>query len=260
MKRIGSILALILLAVPATAGELRLANGSRLEADLADAMVLVSTGTDVVELSPETIGLVTPDEIRLKDGRVLRGTLVGGRLRTQTEIGELAVRVEELQSFRAPGFVDAPAPPAPAWPPAAPVTAPAAPQAVAAPAAPAPAAPRPAPAAAAPASASQPAPATYPEATPLRISTPGPTAVLARPVPGPTLEVVADQSLHRYALENASAIGRVLRGQTVIKIDVIDRRLHMFNRLILDGGHWIKVRVGDGTEGWVPATSVREVE
>ena len=103
--------------------------------------------------------------------------------------------------------------------------------------------------------ASQPAP------TPVRISTTsGPTAVLARPVPGPTLEVVVDHSLHRYALENASPIGRVVRGQTVTKVDVIDRRLHIFNRLILHGGHWIKVRVGDGTEGWVPATSVREVE
>jgi hypothetical protein len=252
MKRIGSTLALVLIAVPVTAGELRLANGSRLEADLADAMVLVSTGTDVVEVTPETIGLVTPGEIRLKDGRVLHGTLVGGRLRTQTAIGELAVRVEELQSFRAPGFGDGPAPtPAPAVPDAPPPLVAPPP-----PAAPVASAPDPA-----PVSAPQPAPATQPTATPVLVSTTsGPTAVLARPVPGPTLEVVVDQSLHRYALENASPIGRVVRGQTVIKVDVIDRRLHIFNRLILDGGHWIKVRVGDGTEGWVPATSVREVE
>jgi hypothetical protein len=257
MRRIGSILALVLLAVPATAGELRLANGSHLEADLADVVVLVSTGTDVVEVNPEAIGLVTPGEIRLRDGRVLRGTLVGGRLRTQTAIGEPAVRVEELQSFRAPGFVDAPAlAPAPDVPDAAPTAS--APAPGAPPPAAAPVAPVPSPA---PANAPRSAPPTQPAATPLRVSTTsGPRAVLARPVPGPTLEVVIDQRLHRYALANASAIGRVVRGQTVIQVDVIDRRLHIFNRLILDGGHWIKVRIGDGTEGWVPATSVREVE
>jgi hypothetical protein len=84
--------------------------------------------------------------------------------------------------------------------------------------------------------------------------------VLARPVPGPILIVISDHNLLRDALTNASEIGRVIRGQTVIKVDVIDRRLTIFNRVIFDGGHWIKVRIGDGTEGWVPATSVREAE
>jgi hypothetical protein len=227
MRRIGITLALVIgLAGPVTAGELLLVNGTRMTAELADGTVLVSTGTDVVEVSPETIGQVTPNEVRLKDGRVLSGTLVGGQLRTRTAIGELAVRVEELQSFQAQGFPDASAPPAPAVPVVA-----------------------------------QPASAPQPAITPIRISTTsGPTAVLARPVPGPILIVISDHNLLRDALTNASEIGRVIRGQTVIKVDVIDRRLTIFNRVIFDGGHWIKVRIGDGTEGWVPATSVREAE
>jgi hypothetical protein len=230
MRRIGITLALVIgLAGPVTAGELLLANGTRMDADLVDGTVLVSTGTDVVEVSPETITLVTPTEVRLKDGRVLAGSLVGGRLRTRTAMGELAVRVEELQSFQAQPVPDAASAPAPT--PAA--------QAAAAP----------------------PAPAPQAAITPIRVSaTSGPTAVLASPVPGPVLIVIRDQSLLREALANASEIGRVIRGQTVTKVDTIDRRLTIFNRLIFDGGHWIKVRIGDGTEGWVPATSVREVQ
>jgi hypothetical protein len=234
---------LVALGMPVTAGELVLTNGTRLTADLADVTVLVSTGTDVVEVTPETIGFVTPSEVRLTDGRVLHGTLVGGRLRTRTAMGELAVRIEDLQSFQA-------AQEAASAPAAAPAPAPAAPQPAAAP-----------PGSATPASAARPASTAQPAVTPLRVSTTsGPTAVLARPEPGPVLEIVIDQRLLRDALTNASEIGRVVRGQTVIKVDVIDRRLHIFNRLIFDGGHWVKVRVGDGTEGWVPATTVREVE
>jgi hypothetical protein len=241
MKGIGITLALVLgLAGPVTAGELLLVNGTRMDADLVDGTVLVSIGTDVVEVNPDTIVLVTPSEVRLNDGRVLAGTLVGGRLRTRTAMGELAVRVEELQSFQAHRVPDA----APA----------AAPHPAPAPVAPAPA-PHPAPAPVAPASAPQPA------VTPIRVSTTsGPTAVLARPAPGPRLVVISDHSLLRDALTNAAEIGRVVRGQTVTKVDAIDRRLTIFNRLIFDGGHWIKVRVGDGTEGWIPATSVREVQ
>jgi SH3-like domain-containing protein len=28
---------------------------------------------------------------------------------------------------------------------------------------------------------------------------------------------------------------------------------------VFDGGHWVKVRAADGTEGWVPAVTVRAV-
>ena len=111
MRRTGIVaVMLIALATPATAGELVLANGTRLTADLADLSVLVSTGADVVEVSPETIVVVTPSEVRLTDGRVLRGTLVGGRLRTLTAMGELAVRVEDLESFQAQELANAAAP------------------------------------------------------------------------------------------------------------------------------------------------------
>jgi hypothetical protein len=250
MRPIGVLLALIAIAAPVTAGELFLTNGSRLEADLTGETILVSTGADVIEVSPETIGLLTPSEIRLKDGRVLRGTVVGGRLRTRTPLGELAIRIEELQGFRTQGFADLAAPkPVPAAPAPPTATSAPAPRDVVPPAAATPPG--------GPAVATVPQPAATP---PLRVaSTTGPTAVLARPVPGPTLEVISDESLLRDALTNASTIGRVARGQTVTKVDVVDRRLRIFNRLIFDGGHWIKVRVGDGTEGWVPAASVREV-
>ena len=42
-------------------------------------------------------------------------------------------------------------------------------------------------------------------------------------------------------------------------VDSIDRRLRILNLLVFDGGHWVKIRLSDGTEGWVPADTVREV-
>ena len=48
-------------------------------------------------------------------------------------------------------------------------------------------------------------------------------------------------------------------GQQVRYVDSIDRRLRILNVLVFDGGYWIKVRVANGTEGWVPAGHVREV-
>jgi hypothetical protein len=97
-----AILAL-LLAVPVavSAGELVLTNGTRIAAELATDVLLVSTGADLVEVAPEQVVLLTPSEIRLRDGRVLAGTLVGGRLRTRTALGELTVRLEDLAAFRA---------------------------------------------------------------------------------------------------------------------------------------------------------------
>jgi len=95
------------LAGPATAGELLYANGSRLAGDLGPGVLLVSTGADLVEVPAEQISVLTREEVRFKDGRVVRGTLVGGRLRVRTTMGELTVEVSELREFRA----ESPAPP-----------------------------------------------------------------------------------------------------------------------------------------------------
>ena len=40
---------------------------------------------------------LSKDEIRLRDGRVIRGTLVGGQIKAKTALGEIAVKVDELQ-------------------------------------------------------------------------------------------------------------------------------------------------------------------
>jgi len=271
MRHVGTLVMLVALTAPATAGELVFVNGSRLQGDLANETIVVSTGSDLVELAPETIGLLSRAEIRLKDGRILRGTLVGGRLKARTPLGELAVKADELELFRADGFT-LPAPP--------PVTS-----------APTPASAVPAPVPAAVQPAAPPPPVVVASAAPptsvdsglppvsLYQHTPPPSrpaasvagpptvvastseaAVLAPLVTGPRLEVVIEESLlYRDALTNATPIGRVMRGQQVTYVDSIDRRLQMFNMVIFNGGHWIKVRVPNGTEGWVPAATVREV-
>ncbi len=64
--------------------------------------------------------------------------------------------------------------------------------------------------------------------------------------------------LYRDALAVATAVGRDRRGETVTYLDSIDRRLRIFNTVIFDGGHWIKVRAANGTEGWLPASTLRE--
>ena len=62
---------------------------------LANEVLMVSTGSAVIEVMPEEIQELSPQEIRLRDGRVVRGTLVGGRLKATTALGELAIRIEE---------------------------------------------------------------------------------------------------------------------------------------------------------------------
>jgi hypothetical protein len=272
MRLVGMLCTLVALAGPVTAGELVLANGSRIDGELANEVLIVSTGADLIEIAPGSVGVLTPVEVRLRDGRVLRGSLVGGRIKARTALGELAIRVEELQSFRADGFAGAPA----TIPPPA-----------ATPATPAPAGPSAPPGAASmePARAEfagsreaglpsvtlyQPA-TSGPQAriTPVA-TTPGAAAPVApsgsvgtpveRPVPGARLEVVSDAgTLHRDAVAAATPVGRVARGEQVMYLDSIDRRLRIFNALIFDGGYWIKVRAADGREGWLPAAAVREV-
>ena len=74
------------------------------------------------------------------------------------------------------------------------------------------------------------------------------------------VEVVTRESaLYRDAYSAARQVGHVTTGERLYYVDAIDRRLRILNALVFDGGHWIKVRALDGTEGWVRATSVREV-
>jgi hypothetical protein len=76
---------------------------------------------------------------------------------------------------------------------------------------------------------------------------------------GVQLEVIADDApLRRDAIAAADPVGRVSRGQRVTYVDTIDRRLRVFNVLLFDGGHWVRVRAADGSEGWLPAGTVRE--
>jgi hypothetical protein len=76
-----------------------LKNGKRLRADLGGHLVL-STGSDLLEIGSAEVAEVTPDAIRLVDGRTVRGTLVGGQLRTRTEFGQLVASLDDLQVFR----------------------------------------------------------------------------------------------------------------------------------------------------------------
>jgi hypothetical protein len=89
------------------------------------------------------------------------------------------------------------------------------------------------------------------------------TAVLTRESPttaaNRVYEVVGESALYRDALFSSSRVGRVAAGQQVRYVDSIDRRLRILNLLVFDGGHWVKIRLSDGTEGWVPADTVREV-
>ncbi len=106
-----SILALLpALGAPAAAGELVLRTGQHVRADLAARALVLSTGSDLLEIPAGDVAEITADAVRLSDGRVVRGTLVGGQLRTRTELGELTVPIETLEVFR----TAEPAPPAPA--------------------------------------------------------------------------------------------------------------------------------------------------
>jgi hypothetical protein len=262
MRAVGALALVVTLAGPTAAGELLLTNGSRLEGDLASEPLLVSTGSDLIEVLPETIGVLAPPEIRLKDGRVLRGTVVGGRVRARTALGELAITVDELRQFRADG---AGAPVAPG--PASPVTVNAAPPALrATPVSTAPAA-SPRDAGLPPVSLYQPPAAPAPEPAPAATPAPGPAVAAVPPSIGTErpgarphlVVVVVESALHRDALSGAPTVGRVVQGEQLTYVDSIDRRLWVFNTLVFDGGHWIKVRAASGTQGWIPATAVREV-
>ena len=250
---------------PAGAGELIFANGSRLAGELSNESLMVSTGSGLVEIVPDEVVALSRDEIRLRDGRVIRGTLVGGQVKARTALGEIAVKVDELQAYRTgaqtgepgagPAQVAASQPAAPTSPPASP--------------APASAVPVPASGDRGEAiSGGLPTVAAYQGAPTARQGygvSQGSVqpAVLTRDsasTPSSRMfEVLGESALYRDALFSSSRIGRVAPGQQVRFVDAIDRRLRILNLLVFDGGHWVKVVLADGTEGWVPAENVREV-
>jgi hypothetical protein len=150
---------------------------------------------------------------------VIRGRLVGSQVTARTALGEISIRLDELQTFRAAGTTST-------------------------------------------ADSRGPAASVATSEAPLAMLVPVSTSagVAAGPVRGQRLEVLAVESaLYRDAFATAGQVGRAFRGELVTYLDFIDRRLRMLNRLIFDGGHWIKVRLADGTEGWLPADTVREV-
>jgi hypothetical protein len=252
MRSIGIAWALFALATPAAAGELVLENGSRLDADLAPEVLVVSTGSALVEVTPETVGLLTPSEVHLRDGRVVLGTLVGGHFRARTALGELTVKVDDLRAFRGNGFPAAAEPEAPA--PVAGAPEPATAAASAATSAPAPQAGLPS------VALFQPPAAPPPPARAVATRTEPASATVAVTAPRrPIRLVIVETQLYRDAVA-AGAVGRVSRGERVIYLDSIDRRLRIFNSVVFDGGYWIKVRASNGTEGWVPAATLREAE
>jgi hypothetical protein len=238
---------IVLACAPASAGELVFANGSRLAGDLSNESLMVSTGAGLVEVAPDDVVALSRDEMRLRDGRVIKGTLVGGQVRARTSLGEIAIKVDELQSYRA--------------------------SETSAPAGQAAAAPQPTAA----------SPATQAPATPARsdsgVSGGLPTVAAyqnnsaqsagvqnaaltnngASALSGRMVEVAVEGAIYRDALFSSSRVGRVVTGQQVRYVDSIDRRLRILNLLVFDGGNWVKIRLSDGTEGWVPADSVREV-
>jgi len=265
--RVALAVSLALLAwTPAGAGELIFVNGNKLQGNLSNESLMVSTGSGLVEIVPDEVALLTREEIHLRDGRVIRGTLVGGQIKAQTSLGEIAVKVDEIQTYRAS------APSAESGTGAAQASTAAS------------AAPASAPAASSAGSATPaatngartdtgivgglPTVAAYQDGMSGRPANAGPpvtvqSAVLAResPATSPTrmYEVVGESAVYRDALFSSSRIGRVEAGQQVRLVDSIDRRLRILNLLVFDGGHWVKIRLSDGTEGWVPADTVREV-
>jgi hypothetical protein len=245
---------LMLLAwAPAGAGELIFTNGSQIAGELSSESLMVSTGSGLVEVASEDVVSLARDEVALRDGRVIRGTLVGGQIKARTSLGEIAVKVDELQSYRGDAQEAGSAQPAASRPASA--------------GAPATASPTPTAVSSAQSNTGiaggLPTMAAYQDSSPARQSSGAQTAVLTPGSPSTSatrmFEVVGESVVYRDALYSSSRVGRVVSGQQVRYVDSIDRRLRILNVLVFDGGNWVRIRVPDGTEGWVPADAVREV-
>jgi hypothetical protein len=242
----------LVLCLPVSGGELLFVNGSRLAGELSNEGLMLSTGSGLVEIASDDVVTLSRDEIRLRDGRVIRGTLVGGQIKAKTTLGEIAVKVDELQSYRAgvegggPGAGSTAAATQPS----------AATNGTSVPAA------APSTATSGAISSGLPSMAAYQDGSTARPANVQP-AVLTRESSSTSsnrvLEVLGSSVVYRDALTSSSHVGQVAAGQQVRYVDSIDRRLRILNLLVFDGGYWIKVRLTDGTEGWVPADTVREV-
>jgi hypothetical protein len=238
---------IVLACAPASAGELVFANGSRLAGELSNESLMVSTGAGLVEVVPDDVVALSRDEVRLRDGRVIKGTLVGGQVKARTSLGEVAIKVDELQSYRA-SETTAPAGQAAAAPQ--PTVASTATQAPAMPAR-----------SDSGVSGGLPTVAAYQNngAQPAGVQNAALTNSGASAANGRMFEVAVESAMYRDALVSSSRVGRVVTGQQVRYVDSIDRRLRILNLLVFDGGHWVKIRLPDGSEGWVPADTLREV-
>ena len=100
----------LVLCLPVSAGELVFVNGSRLAGELSNEGLMLSTGSGLVEIASDEVVTLSRDEIRLRDGRVIRGTLVGGQIKAKTTLGEIAVKVDERPSPWPYGIYDSFAP------------------------------------------------------------------------------------------------------------------------------------------------------
>jgi hypothetical protein len=236
---------------PVGAGELIFASGNRLAGELSNETLMVSTGSGLVEIAPDDVVALSREEIRLRDGRVIRGTLVGGQVKARTSLGEIAVKVDELQAYRGSAQAGAaglgPGSTAASRPTTLMTAAVRSDTGIV---------------------GGLPTVTAYQDAPNGRQGNAAPlvnprTAALTPESgvrrSGRTFEVVAETGLYRDALYSSSRVGHVAAGQQVSYVDSIDRRLRILNLLVFDGGYWVKVRLHDGTEGWVPVDSVREV-
>lgn len=252
---LGAALVLVL-CLPVSAGELLFVNGSRLAGELSNEGLMLSTGSGLVEIASDEVVMLSRDEVRLRDGRVIRGTLVGGQIKAKTTLGEIAVKVDELQSYRA--GVEA------GRPGAASTAAAAQPSAATSGTSSSPAAsPGASSAASGAISSGLPKMSAYQDGSTARQGSVQPAVLTRESSPTSTnrvLEVLGSSVVYRDALTSSSHVGEVAAGQQVRYVDSIDRRLRILNLLVFDGGYWIKVRLPSGTEGWVPADTVREVQ
>jgi len=270
--------------LPARAGELVFRSGEAITGRLVDEPLVVASPSGVLDIPPSDVAVLTPEEVRLKDGRVIRGTLVSGRVKVATEGGEITVRTEDLGLYRADGGAAlAPRSWSGTTPPVISAIVPSGhgtassaatsdlPSMSAYQGVPPPLVPE--------AAAGQhglPSLAAYQGAAPTQgsghgSSAAGPTVASVRPdsgesaaldgtLPEKRVEVVAGESpLYRDAYSTARQVGRVTQGEQLVYLDFIDRRLRIMNTLVFNGGYWIKVRATDGTEGWLPGTAVRAV-